>query len=94
MNTRKLHRFVTATLTAALLGASMLNGAAARQTLAFCNLLTLTAEEIIGLHYTGVLADGFGTEANATPIPEDAVAAGGLHLEGPVTVRSTTNKPG
>ncbi|HQZ52674.1 MAG TPA: GEVED domain-containing protein [Thermoflexales bacterium] len=34
MNTRKLHRFVTATLTAALLGASMLNGAAARQTLA------------------------------------------------------------
>ena len=32
MNTRKLHRFVTATLTAALLGASMLNGAAARQT--------------------------------------------------------------
>lgn len=31
MNTRKLHRFVTATLTAALLAASILNGAAALQ---------------------------------------------------------------
>ena len=59
---------------------------------AFCNLLTLTAEEIIGLHYTGVLADGFGTEANATPIPEDAVAAGGLHLEGPVTLPDGTER--